>query len=213
MKLRSVIIVIFILGMFRQGQSQTAFAEMKNIASFRQSFAESTKKTQTLQADFIQEKQLSILSEKIISKGKFMFHKEKMLRWEYTEPFRYLIILNNGMMYVQDEDKKSKTDISSNKVFSEINGIILGCVQGNLFNDESKFRPAFFENSRQYLVKLKPVAKGLQSYLKEIDIYLDKNEMSVARLVMHEPSGDFTKIDFSGTKINGIIKDDKFIIP
>jgi len=79
---------------------QAGFTGMKNVAGFRQSFSEVTKKTLTIEAGFIQEKNLSVLSEKIITKGKFLFKKENKLRWEYTDPFHYLIILNNGTMFI-----------------------------------------------------------------------------------------------------------------
>jgi outer membrane lipoprotein-sorting protein len=193
--------------------SQGPLSEMKNPAGFKQKFSESTRKTQTIEANFIQEKNLSVLSEKIITKGRFLFKKEKKLRWEYTEPFHYLIILNNGTMFIQDEEKKSKIDIRNNKMFAEINSIIMGCVQGNLFNDEKKFLPSFYENSGSFLVKLKPLASNLKEYLSEIRIWFDKNDLSVTRLEMHEPSGDYTKIDFSGNKINTNIPDEKFLLP
>jgi len=193
--------------------SQGPLTEIKKPEVFKQMFSEATRKTQTIEADFIQEKNLSILSEKIITKGRFMFKKEKKLRWEYTDPFHYLIILNNGMMFIQDEEKKHKIDIRNNKMFAEINYIIMGCVQGNLFNDEKKFLSSFFENSGSFVVKLKPLASNLKEYLSEIWICFDKNDLSVTRLEMHEPSGDCTNIDFSGTKINATIPDEKFLVP
>ena len=193
--------------------SQGPLTEIKNSASFKQKFTEATRKTQTIEANFIQEKNLSILSEKIITKGRFMFKKEKKLRWEYTEPFHYLIILNNGTMFIQDEEKKSKIDIRSNKMFAEINSIIMGCVQGNLFNDEKKFLSSFFENSRSFMVKLKPLASNLKEYLSEIRIFFDKDNFKVTRLEMHEPSGDYTNIDFFGEKINTNLTDEKFLVP
>jgi outer membrane lipoprotein-sorting protein len=186
---------------------------MKNPAGFKQKFAEATRNTQTIEASFIQEKNLSVLSEKIITRGRFLFKKEKKLRWEYTEPFHYLIILNNGTMFIQDEEKQSRIDIRNNKMFAEINSIIMGCVQGNLFNDEKKFLPAFYENSGSFLVKLKPLASNLKEYLSEISIWFDKNDLSVTRLEMHEPSGDYTKIDFSKKKINTNLPDEKFLLP
>ncbi len=189
-----------------------SFTEIKDPASFKQKFSEATSKTQTIEASFIQVKNLSVLSEKITTKGRFMFKKEKKLRWEYTEPFNYLIILNNETMFIQDEEKKSRIDIRSNKMFAEINSIIMGCVQGNLFNDEKKFQSSFFENNKSFMVKLKPLASNLKEYLSEISIFFDKDDFSVTRLEMHEPSGDYTNIDFSGERINTNLPDEKFIV-
>jgi len=209
---RGYIMILFMFPVFF-AFSQGTFTEIKNPAVFKQLFSETTRKTQTIEASFIQEKNLSILSEKIVTKGRFMFKKEKKLRWEYTDPFHYLIIINNETMFIQDEGKKSRIDMRSNKMFAEINTIIMGCVQGNLFNDEKKFLSSFFENSASFMVKLKPLASNLKEYLSEIRICFDKNDFSVKRLEMHEPSGDYTNIDFSGNKINANIPDEKFLVP
>lgn len=193
--------------------TQGSFSEMKDPDGFKRKFSEVTRNTQTIEANFIQEKNLSILSEKILTKGKFLFKKENKLRWEYTDPFNYLIILNNGTIFTQDEEKKSKIDIRNNKMFKEINLIIIGCVQGNLFNDEQRFISSYFENSRYYLIKLKPVESSLKEYISEIKISFDKNDLSVTRFEMNEPSGDYTIIDFSGKKLNAEIPDEKFLVP
>jgi outer membrane lipoprotein-sorting protein len=186
---------------------------MKDPAGFKQKFSEVTRNTQTIEANFIQEKSLSVLSEKIITKGKFLFKKENKLRWEYTDPFHYMIILNNGTIFTQDEEKTNKIDIRNSKMFKEINFIILGCVQGNLFNDEKRFISSYFENSRYYLIKLKPAESTLKEYISEIEISFDKNDLLVTRFEMNEPSGDYTIIDFSGKKLNAEIPDEKFLVP
>jgi outer membrane lipoprotein-sorting protein len=208
---QTVIIGVFVLmavSAFPQGQ----FTMVKDVNGFRQKFAEASRSTLSIEASFRQEKNLSVLSEKIITKGLFLFKKENKLRWEYTDPFHYLIILNKGTIYTLDEDKKSKIDLRSNKMFTEINAIMMGCVQGNLFNDEKKFSSQFLENSNQYLVRMKPLDTNLKSYLSGIWIYLDKKDMTVTRLEMHEPSGDNTMVDFLQKKLNIPLADDKFLL-
>ena len=206
-------ILLFLMFPCSLAFGQGLLTEMKNPAVFKQKFSEATGKTQTIEASFIQVKSLSVISEKIITKGRFLFKKEKKLRWEYTDPFHYLIIINNETMFVQDEEKKIRVDIRANKMFAEINSIIIGCIQGNLFNDEKKFLSSFFENRNSYMVKLKPLASNLKDYLSEIRIFFDKNDFTVTRLEMHEPSGDYTNIDFSVEKINTNLPDEKFLAP
>jgi outer membrane lipoprotein-sorting protein len=60
---------------------------------------------------------------------------------------------------------------------------------------------------------MKPLASQLKEYLSDIMIFFDKNDLSVTRIEMHEPSGDFTKIDFSDKKVNNNIPDEKFLAP
>jgi outer membrane lipoprotein-sorting protein len=185
---------------------------MKNPVLFRQKLAEATQLTNSIESTFNQEKSLSVLSEKIVTKGKFYFRKNNMLRWEYTEPFNYLIILNNGKILVRDEEKENQFDSRANKVFGEINSILLGCAQGTLLNDEKKFQSSYYETPNYYLVRMKPKDPRLKEIFNEICIYFDKVDFSVSRLIMNEVSGDFTTIKFSAKKLNVNIPDEKFQI-
>ena len=61
--------------------SQSQFSEMKNSTQFKKKLNEATQKINTLECDFVQEKNLSVVAEQVISKGKFYFKKENKLRW------------------------------------------------------------------------------------------------------------------------------------
>jgi outer membrane lipoprotein-sorting protein len=192
--------------------SQEKAAPMKNPQIFKQKLAEATRNTSSIESSFTQEKCMSVLSEKIQSKGKFYFRKKNMLRWEYTYPYSYILILNNGKILVKDEEKESHYDAASNKVFAEINTILLGCTQGTILNDDKKFRSSYYETAGNYFVKLLPKNKQLSDIISEIQIYFDKHDLSVTRLVMNEQSGDYTAIDFFAKRMNAIIPDEKFSV-
>ena len=213
MKKRSVFFLclfIFSLLLCISAFPQDQTTELKNPVLFRKKLADATLLTNTIESKFNQEKNLSVLSEKILAKGKFYFKKNNMLRWEYTDPFKYLIILNNGKILIRDEEKENQFDARSNKVFAEINSILLGCAQGTLLNDEKKFRSSYFESSNKYLVRMKPEDPQLKDIFSEICIYFDKNDYSVSRLIMNEACGDYTTINFSAKKLNAPIPDEKF---
>ncbi len=192
--------------------SQSSFKAIEDISLFKSNLAEMSRKTNTIKSDFIQEKNLSFLSEKIISKGLFYFKKENKIRWQYTEPFDYLIIINDDKIFIKDEDKESKYDMGSNKIFNEINIIITGCVQGEILNNDKDYKIEYYENDNFYYVKLTPYSEKMKEFLSNIDIYFDKKDFSVSILEMMEFSGDYTKIEFINKKLNEEIQDEKFII-
>ncbi len=161
---------------------------------------------------FIQEKNLSVISEKIITRGKFYFKKENKLRWEYTDPFRYLIIMNGEKVLIKDENKENRFDAASNKIFTEINSIMVGSIRGTILNEDKKFKIDFEENNEYNLVKLSPLSQQLKSYITEIRIFFNKINYSVSKLEIEEPSGDFTKIEFTGLKINTPVSDENFYV-
>ena len=151
------------------------------------------------------------MSEKIISKGHFCFKKANMLRWEYFDPYKYIIAINKDKMYIKDNGKVNKYDINSNKMFKSINEMMMNTVQGNLLNNKD-YKARIYENEKQYLLELSPLQKGAKDFLKVIQLYIDKADYAVVQVKMIEPSDDYTSIEFTNRKNNQSIDETKFIL-
>lgn len=200
--------ILFLIFISRFSFAQT-YKPVKDTSALRVKVELMSKTINSIESDFTQEKNLSLLSEKIVSKGHFVFKKENMLRWEYTVPYKYLIVINKDKIWIKDEKKTSKYDMNSNKVFKEINDIMVACVQGNIFKS-GKFNVAYFENDKFYKLELLPLQKNMKESLKKINMYFDKNVTSVSKLDMIEPNDDYTILDFINKKLNGKVAENIF---
>ena len=187
------------------------FTALSDIPKFRTQFSSATQKTLTIKSNFVQEKNLSMLSEKIISKGKFWFKKDNLVRMEYTQPFQYLMIINKDKVYVKDGLKENKVSSRSNKLFQQINKIMIDCMQGTTLGN-TDFKTKIFENKAAYLIELVPTAKGLKDLFKNINVVVDKKDYSVNSIEMLEISGDNTIIRFTNKELNTILQDALFTI-
>lgn len=187
------------------------FKALKDTTTLKQKIESMSKSTTSIEADFIQEKNLSMLSEKITSKGHFVFKKENLLRWEYASPSKYLIVINKEKVIIKDEKKTTKYDMNSNKVFKEINDIMLSCVQGTIFKS-NKFKTSYFENDKGYKLELIPQVKNMKETFKKINLYFDKNVTSVSKMEMIENNDDLTLLDFTNKKLNAPIAETIFIV-
>jgi len=187
------------------------FKAVKDTAALKQKIEAMSKTVNSIESDFIQEKNLSILSEKIISKGNFKFKKENMLRWEYNTPYKYLIVINKEKIWIKDEKKTQKYDMNNNKVFKEINDVMMACVQGNIFRS-GKFKVGYFENEKYYKLELIPLQKNMKESLKKINMYFDKSVTSVSKLDMIEPNEDYTTLDFILKTQNAKLPDNIFTV-
>src|SRR5450432_2428698 len=167
------------------------FALLNHPESFKKSFAEATAATESIQADFSQEKTLIMLSEKMNSTGKFWYRKKDRLRMEYIRPYAYLMILNTGKIFIKEGQKENKISANSNKIFQQVNRILIDCVSGNML-EIPDFQSAVYESSGSYLVELRPLAKNLRVLYKNINIAIDRKNFSVATIDMEELSGDET---------------------
>ena len=191
--------------------AQTGFKPVKDTILLKEKINHISKETNSLESDFVQVKTLSMLSEKITSKGHFCFKKDNLLRWEYVSPYTYIIVINKEKVLIKDENKLKKYDMNSNKIFKEINDIMISCINGNILNS-NKFKIAYSENDKGYRLELTPLVKGMKESLKKIYMYFDKAVTSVIKLEMVETTDDFTVIDFTNKKVNGDILAEKFIL-
>lgn len=209
--MKHYLLYFFIFPLTLSAQIPAGFKSLKDTVSFKQKMQEQSKLINSMESNFIQEKYLSVMSEKIITKGHFYFKKVNMLRWEYNDPYKYVIAINKDKMFIKDNNKVSKYDINSNKMFKSINEMMMNTVQGNLLNNKD-YKPAYFENEKNYLVELTPVQKAAKDFLKNIYLYVDKTDYTVVKVKLTEPGDDYTTIDFTDRKSNQPIADEKFTV-
>lgn len=209
MIIKYIISVIFVI-VYYTAFSQSDFNTIKNPDEFKLKLKEATKTTNSVESDFTQNKNLSILAKPIISKGKFWYKKEKKVRWEYTEPYLYLIVIKESKLFIKDKNNQKQYDTQSNKMFQQLNDFLIGCINGEILNNTTDFEIGFKENESLYFVTLIPKAQQMKKMLNEIHIYFDKKDLSVSKLKMVEQGGDFTIIEFFNKKLNVNISDEKF---
>lgn len=210
--MRKIIFSVFALVItFSVNAQYAGYSPVADLAKFKADFSIATQKAFSIKSDFVQEKNLSMLAEKIISKGKFWFKKESQVRMEYNQPYQYLMIINKDKVFVKDGQKENKISTKSNKLFQQINKIMIDCMQGTALNNPD-FKTRVFENKNTSLIELTPVTKVLTALFKSINIIVDKKDFSVGSIEMQELSGDNTLIHFTNKELNVTIPDVLFII-
>lgn len=191
--------------------AQQVMKPMADTAAFKVGLAQFSRSTQTIQGEFVQEKKLKMLNDKVVSKGSLYFKKENKLRWEYTEPFSYIISLNNGKVMLKDEGKVSSYDANANKLFLELNDILITCINGNIFQSK-KFSFRFLETEKNNIAELTPVNSAMKNFIDKIILYFDKADFTVTKVDMLEPSQNSTVILFKNKKLNVDIPDKYFVL-
>ena len=205
-KLFVSLFIITFSSWFNQGDE---FVQMKDVPGFRSGLNKMATKTTTIQASFKQEKFLSILSNAVTSSGKMYFKKPGLLKWSYTKPYNYGIVLNGKQLKINDEGKVNSFEISNSKIFMELNDLIINSVQGDVLQ-EDRFNIVFKESKNLYLAQLTPIDKNIKDYIAHIDVYFDRKDYSVHKLQLFESEGDYTLITFENKQFNAAISDDEF---
>ena len=187
------------------------FTAVENGTQFKTTFATESKKIHSIKSNFIQEKNLSVLSEKMLSEGKFSFKRTSRVRIEYQKPFQYLLIMNGDQILIREHKKENKMNVKSNKLFQQVNRIVVDCVQGTIL-DNNDFTVRIFQDQHTWLLEMTPVGKDLKEFFQTVIVYADKKDYSISSIDMREPSGDNTLIRFTQKELNATLSDDLFII-
>jgi outer membrane lipoprotein-sorting protein len=187
------------------------YQAVKNVEAFKKTFSEEARKILSVKSDFVQEKTLEVLSEKLVSYGKFWFKRENKVRLEYEKPFYYLMIMNGDQMLVKDDAKENKVNVRSNKLFQQVNTLMVDCVQGTILSNKD-FSVRIFENNTTYLLELTPQVKTLKEFFSTILISAEKKNYTVDAIEMREVSGDKTIIKFVQKSLNATVPDQVFAI-
>ncbi|TYB78594.1 LolA family protein [Bizionia myxarmorum] len=166
------------------------------------------KTTKTITSDFVQYKHMDFLSNDIVTKGNLHFKAPNLVKWAYLEPFVYSVIFKNDQLYINDEGKKSNIDMSSSKLFKQLNGLIINSVKGDMF-DAEEFTIEYFKMGGNSLVYFKPKEKKSAAFIEAFHLTFNaKGEVEIVKMI--EPSGDYTKIVFSNKVLNNQISDALF---
>ncbi len=168
-------------------------------------------KIKTLSADFIQEKNLKILSKPITSKGKLYFKAPHAIRWEYLTPVKSLSLMNkDGARVFTFSEGKWIID----KAQSDARGIVMeelnNWFAGN-FADSRAFTHSFKSGPMPQII-LTP-KEGVNNFISQIILKISARTGLVEVVEIGEKAGNSTKIIFRNEKVNTDIPDNLFEKP
>lgn len=202
----------FILALMLVANGYAQMTKITDTGEFDRRLTAEAQHLQSIESDFTQEKYLDVFDEKIISKGKFYYQKENKVRMDYTRPLDYLIVINNAKLKIVSDGKKSIMNLSANKMMNQMQDMITACMVGDLSKLSANYQLTCFEDSKTYLVKIKPTNKAVQAYIHQIDIYLDKKDMSVMKLRLSETETNYTEYLFHNKRFNTLTDEKLFEI-
>lgn len=207
----ALVMLIFFLSISEVLGQYNGYKAIPEIAAFKKQFTTESSKILSIESDFTQEKMLTALTEKITSEGKFWFKRSNKVRIEYIKPFTYLMIMNGDKVLLRDGTKENRVNTKSNKLFQQVNRIMVDCMEGTIM-DSKDFSVKVFENDKSYLLELTPAAKTLRSFFETVVLIVEKKDYTVRSIDMNEPGGDKTTLVFKDKKLNTQLADAVFAL-
>lgn len=204
-----LLIVACLLGFSTQASNLTSQQKLQIITTINHAAAE----IKTMSCSFEQTKHLSLLNDKMVSKGSMVYKQSDKLRWEYTTPYKYQFIFNGTKVYVGSKSRKNVIDTNTNKVFKEVARIMMNTVTGKALSNSSEFTVDVADNKTSYLITLIPKKKELKQMFSKIILTFSKSNTMISEVNIYEKNGDRTNIKLIGIKKNVWVNESSFTIP
>jgi outer membrane lipoprotein-sorting protein len=141
--------------------------------------------TASMQADFMQVKEMSIVKERMVSTGR-MYYRDGSLRWEYLTPSRTVFITD-------------REQLKSDRMFRNIAGMMMSAFMGIRLDDPA-FEVTLYTPGTGYVADLVPRTRDLKRMFSRIRLHFGPDNR-VGRVELEESQGR-TVITFSKVKFN-----------
>lgn len=155
---------------------------------------------QSLSCQFTQTKQSSLLVDNAEAKGKMSYSRPKSMRWEYTSPYSYALVVEGDSLSMTGNGTAS-TNQKANRMMKEMSSLIIGSINGERLFDERTFSINIYEETGCYRVKMNPKRKDMQRMFQNITFLFGSDDYTVRSVVLTEKSGDATTINFENLTI------------
>ncbi len=163
-------------------------------------FGEEANSIQTLSADFVQEKNLKILVQPLVSKGIFYFKKPDSLRWEYKSPVHSVLLMHNGetRRFLEGRDGVREDRGPGMQGMQVVMGEISLWLSGH-FGDNPDFKATVEDNGA---IVLTPRSKSLSQFISRIEMFPSDRPGVIRSVILYEGEDSYTTIRFENVKVN-----------
>jgi outer membrane lipoprotein carrier protein len=173
------------------------------------------KTVETVQADFVQEKTLSVLNHTLTIKGHFALQKPNRLVWIVREPVKYAVRIDGDEIRQWDEDTNQVQVIhlGGDPTFQAVTQQLQAWFMGDY-----KILAESYDVEEQGAdpLRLGFVPKPdtmVAKVLKRVDLTFGKDDLYIDKMVVQEAGGDLTTLQFNNTKLNQPIPKETWEIP
>ncbi len=156
---------------------------------------------QSLSCQFTQTKQSSLLVDNAVAKGEMSYSRPKSMRWEYTSPYTYALVVEGDSLSMTGAEGNKKPNQNANRMMKEMSSLIIGSINGERLFDERTFSINIYEETGCYRVKMNPKRKDMQRMFQNITFLFGSDDYTVRSVVLTEKSGDATTINFENVTI------------
>ena len=200
--MKQILLILLTLHTITLSAQNKSVTDVLKIDEIKESIRKSCDKICNIRCNYIQEKSVSLLEDRIKNTGEVIFMKPNSLYWRNNSQEDHYFVLKNDSVKIVNSNGVNIMSIEEHLIFREISKIISNGVSDNSIIDEKNFTPSFEENDAYIVVNMKPKKNKMKNILGNMIIYLDKSSYLVHKIEITDNNHDITTIVMSDIYVN-----------
>jgi len=162
----------------------------------------------SIKADFVQEKHMAILKKPLIARGVFFYQLPDSLRWEYSTPFRSVLLMHAGQIrrFIQGQDGLVEDSGASLEMMRFVLREIPLWLSGR-FDTNPNFK-AFLKDGNR--IEMVPDSAAMAGIIDRIELVMADTPGIIDTVTIYESKDTFTRFLFQTAELNAVLTDSLF---
>ncbi len=161
-----------------------------------QQLTEKAASMQTMHCRFVQEKTSAMLAEPSIAEGTMDYTAPDRLRWEYTSPYSFALVVEGERITNVTDGKSEVLEGNAGRMYQGIVNIIMGSASGQKLFDTSVFVVVLTDDGDCWKAVMTPKRRDMKRLFKVLVFRFNKETNTISRVQMVDAGGDVTSIRF-----------------
>ena len=183
-----------------ESQTQEVIHQLTQVASTMQS----------MQCRFVQEKTSTMLAEPSVAEGTMHYAAPDRMRWEYTAPYAFALVVNGERIVKVTEGKAEVLEGNAGRMYQGMVNLIIGSASGKKLFDTTVFDIVFYDDNGFWRADMTPKRRDMKRMFSQLVFRFDKKTNGISRVEFVSANGDVTSIRFEEIKVNEAISDKVF---
>ena len=199
---RIAVFAVLVFSVFNsRAAEEPALKPVADPAPLLQDLQRKMSSLQSVYLEFTQERHLKLFTEPLKSEGIMLINRPDQIRWETTAPYQSILLGNHTSVaqFEQTDGQWKKLKLGFPQMLKRVMDQMVLMHQGKLDALTSDFKISVATGAVAVLT-LEPKDKTVREMLSSLEVRMEPDLSATREVVMHEPSGEFTRIIFNREK-------------
>ena len=165
---------------------------------------------QSMQCRFVQEKTSAMLAEPSVAEGTMHYAAPDRMRWEYTTPYAFALVVNGERIVKVTDGKTEVLDGNAGRMYQGMVNLIMGSASGKKLFDTTVFDIVLYDDNGFWRADMTPKRRDMKRMFSQLVFRFDKKTNGISRVEFVEAGGGVTSIRFEEIRLNEKIGEERF---